>query len=75
MLGRVPVLHRGVAQLERNPTAGMLWEAKPLAATEKRLAALGIRSVVFAPCGNCGLDWLAVTRANTERLEAAVAEE
>ena len=61
--------------LRTQPARLMLWEAKPLAATEKRLAALGIRSVVFAPCGNCGVDWLAVTRANTERLEAAVADE
>jgi zinc transport system substrate-binding protein len=30
----------------------MIWEDEPLAETENRLEAMGIRSLVFRPCGN-----------------------
>ncbi len=41
-----------VALRETHPADWMLWEAEPLPATRRRLEALGIRSAVFAPCGN-----------------------
>ena len=54
----------------------MLWEAEPLAETERRLAALGVRSVVFAPGGNAPAagDWLELMDETGTRLATALAE-
>jgi zinc transport system substrate-binding protein len=51
----------------------MLWEAEPLEETARRLAELGVRSVVFAPCGNTpdDGDFLTVMNQNVTALAAA----
>ena len=58
--------------LPTHPARLMLWEAEPLAATRPRLRILGVRSVVYAPCGNTPAegDWLEVMIQNTSRLES-----
>jgi zinc transport system substrate-binding protein len=62
--------------LREQPARLMLWEADPLPETRRRLEALGIDSLVFAPCGNrCGDDWLAAMEANAAHLESAAAAE
>ncbi len=38
--------------LATHAAAWMIWEDEPLAETENRLEAIGIKSVVFRPCGN-----------------------
>lgn len=65
------------AILESHPARLMLWEDEPLPATARRLDTLGIRSVVFAPCGNAPAqgDWLAAMTENAVRLEGAVSDE
>lgn len=61
------------ALLREHPARLMLWEAEPVPSTAQRLTALGVESVVFAPCGNrCGEDWLVAMLANAARLEAAL---
>ena len=54
----------------------MLWEGPPLPETVRKLEALGVKSVVFDPCGNrpAAGDFLSVMRANIERLEQALPE-
>jgi len=51
----------------------MLWEAEPLAETAAQLEALGVRVVVFDPCGNRPDegDWLSVMRSNIQALTDA----
>ncbi len=58
--------------LPTHPARLMLWEAEPLAATRPRLRILGVRSVVYAPCGNTPAegDWLQVMLQNADRLES-----
>lgn len=58
--------------LPTHPARFMLWEAEPLAATRPRLRVLGVRSVVYAPCGNTPAegDWLEVMLQNASRLES-----
>ncbi len=58
--------------LPTHPARLMLWEAEPLAATRPRLRILGVRSVVYAPCGNTPAegDWLEVMIQNADRLES-----
>lgn len=50
----------------------MIWEGDPAAESVSKLEAIGIKSVVFDPCGNRpeGGDWLAVMRRNVENLKA-----
>jgi zinc transport system substrate-binding protein len=64
------------AILESHPARLLLWEDEPLLATARRLDALGIRSVVFAPCGNAPAqgDWLSAMMDNAARLERATSE-
>ena len=52
----------------------MLWEGEPLPEVVERLAALGVRSVVFDPCGNRPEegDFLDVMRKNAARLDRAL---
>ncbi len=54
----------------------MIWEDEPSAENVAAIAALGVKSVVFSPCANTPEtgDWLAVMKANLERIEALVAE-
>ena len=48
----------------------MIWEAEPLPDVAERLRRRGVRSIVYAPCANVPDegDFLAVMRANVERL-------
>ena len=59
--------------LQEHPARILVWEAEPLPQTRRRLDALGIESVVYAPAGDAapGVDWLGVMRSNAEGLEAA----
>jgi zinc transport system substrate-binding protein len=49
----------------------MIWEDAPSEANIAAVATLGLKSVVFAPCANRPAegDWLAVMKANVERME------
>lgn len=51
----------------------MLWEAAPRVATEKRLAAMGVRSIVFDPAPNAPAtgDFMRVMRNNVAALRTA----
>jgi len=63
---------RQLSGLANDHEAGwMLWEAEPLPATKDRLEEMGIRSVVFDPCGNAPEkgDFMAVMRQNVEGLK------
>jgi zinc transport system substrate-binding protein len=59
--------------LAEHPARWMLWEGEPLPAPAARLEGLGIRSVVYDPCGNAPSqgDFLTVMRQNLENLEQA----
>jgi zinc transport system substrate-binding protein len=59
--------------LEEHPARWMIWEAEPLASVAARLEGLGVRSVVFDPCGNTPEqgDLASVMDSNLDRLEAA----
>jgi len=48
----------------------MVWEAAPLPETKARLEKIGIRSVVFQPCGNepATGNYLSVMEQNVENL-------
>ena len=48
----------------------MLWESEPLEQTRSRLAAMGIRCVVFDPCGNIpgDGDFMSVMQNNIDGL-------
>jgi zinc transport system substrate-binding protein len=62
------------ALLEAHPARWILWEDEPVGETVRRLEALGVRSVVYAPCANTPVrgDFLSVMRDNAARLEAAL---
>ena len=59
--------------LETHAAAWMLWEGDPLPESVDRLAALGVRSVVFDPCGNTPEqgNFLSVMQQNLTRLQQA----
>jgi hypothetical protein len=59
--------------LDEHPARWMIWEGEPPPDTVRRLEAMGIRSVVYAPCGNRPEqgDFLAVMGQNLARLEDA----
>lgn len=62
------------SMLEGHAADWMLWEGDPLPASVERLAALGVRSLVFDPCGNrpeAG-DFLSVMRENAAQLRMAL---
>jgi zinc transport system substrate-binding protein len=64
---------RELAQLSETHDAGwMVWEGEPLEASLARLEEMGVRSVVFAPCGNVPPegDFMSVMRGNVDRLKA-----
>lgn len=56
--------------LESHPAKWMIWEGNPLDESVKRLADLGVHSIVFDPCGNTPAegDWLEVMKRNAEEL-------
>ena len=58
---------------DRGSANVMLWEAEPLLQTRERLAAIGLRLVVFNPAGNRpdNGDYLSVMRDNVTNLEQA----
>lgn len=62
--------------LEKHPATWMIWEDAPSEANIAAVAKLGLKSVVFAPCANRPAegDWLAVMKANVERMEAMLKE-
>ncbi len=56
--------------LAEHPAEWMLWEGEPMAETSSALSELGVRSLVFAPCGNAPEegDYLTVMRDNVSNL-------
>lgn len=62
--------------LKDHPARFMLWEGEPLSPIRERLDNLGVKIVVFEPCGNRPArgDFLSVMRANLERLKSALAD-
>jgi len=59
--------------LEDHTAQWMIWEGRPRQATARRLAEMGVQSLVFDPCGNVpeAGDWLSVMRKNVENLRRA----
>ena len=56
--------------LAKHPAQAMIWEGDPAPASVAKLQALGIKSIVFDPCGNrpeTG-DWLSVMQGNVANL-------
>lgn len=61
-----------LAKLQRDhPAAWMIWEGEPLPESVERLAKMGIRSIVFNPCGNRPDqgDFMTVMESNVENLK------
>jgi zinc transport system substrate-binding protein len=58
-----------------HPARWMIWEGDPLAETVRELEERGIRSLVYAPCGNAPGegDFLTMMRQNVSVIEAAFA--
>jgi zinc transport system substrate-binding protein len=58
--------------LATHPARWMIWENEPLPVTVQKLAAMGIGSTVFNPCGNVPEkgDFLTVMQANITNLES-----
>lgn len=72
----VPAVHQLSqlkAILEKHTAKWMIWEGDPLSESVEKLKSLGVRSLVFAPCGNRPIqgDFLSVMLQNVENLEAA----
>ncbi len=59
--------------LKAHPAKWMIWEGKPLPESTQQLQALGVKSLVFDPCGNTPDqgDFLSVMRQNVENLKPA----
>ncbi|MGD8413077.1 MAG: metal ABC transporter substrate-binding protein [Candidatus Latescibacterota bacterium] len=59
--------------LESHPAKWMIWEGAPNPESVKKLESLGVRSVVFDPCGNAPEkgDFLAVMQENVRNLRKA----
>ena len=64
-----------IGSLHHNDSQLMLWEGEPLPETAARLAALGVESAVFDPCGNRpeSGDYLSVMAKNLANLESVFA--
>jgi zinc transport system substrate-binding protein len=62
------------ALLAKHPAKWMIWEGEPLTASVEKLQALGVRSLVFAPCGNTPEqgDFLSVMQQNVVNLQQAL---
>jgi len=65
------------AILAKHPAQWMIWEAAPSEANAAAIAGLGVKSVVFSPSANRpeADDWLAVMKANLDRMEGLVKAE
>lgn len=64
---------RDLAHLADNHDAGwMVWEGEALTASVERLEEMGVKSVVFDPCGNVPEegDFMSVMRENIERIKS-----
>ena len=61
------------AILAKHPAKWMIWEGEPAKESVAKLDAIGVKSVVFDPCGNVpdAGDLLSVMKANVEALEKA----
>lgn len=60
--------------LADHPAAVMLWEGDPAPESVRMLQSIGVKSIVFDPCGNRpgeGADFLSVMKANAENLAKA----
>jgi zinc transport system substrate-binding protein len=59
--------------IEDHDAKWMIWEGEPLPESLQRLAEMGVKSVVFDPCGNVPEDgdFLTVMRKNIERMTTA----
>ena len=57
--------------LEHHPARWMIWEGQPLVAVVDQLESVGVKSIVFDPCGNVpdAGDFLSVMRENTDSLK------
>ena len=60
--------------LRDHPARWMIWEGRPLAETERRLLEMGVRCVVFDPCGNAPAegDFLTAMHANVAALRQSL---
>ena len=60
--------------VKTHPAKWMLWEGKPAEETVKKLAALGIKSVLFTPCANAPEkgDFLSIMQDNVARLKTVI---
>lgn len=58
--------------LESQPAKWMIWEGEPLEETRTRLGELGVKCLIFPPCGNrpASGDYLSTMRASIEQLRA-----
>jgi zinc transport system substrate-binding protein len=65
-----------VKLLQNHPAQWMIWEGEPLPESVARLEEMGIRSVVFDPCGNRpdDGDFLTVMKDNATRLQRVFAD-
>lgn len=61
--------------LQSHPAKWMIWEGVPASESVKKLEDMGIRSLVFDPCGGppdkAEGDWLSVMKSNLDGLEAS----
>lgn len=59
--------------LKDHPARWMIWEAEPFQESVERLESMGIKSLVFDPCGNVpgDGDFLTVMRQNVDNLKLA----
>ena len=61
------------AILSKHPAKWMIWEGEPAKESVAKLDAIGVKSLVFDPCGNVpdSGDFLSVMKANIDALEKA----
>lgn len=59
--------------LGSHPAKSMIWEGEPAKESVEKLAALGIASIIFDPCGNApeGGDFISVMKSNVVAMEKA----
>jgi zinc transport system substrate-binding protein len=57
--------------LTKHPAKWMVWEGKPLKETQEKLRTLGVKSIVFNPCGNTPQtgDYLSVMQQNVKNFK------
>jgi zinc transport system substrate-binding protein len=66
-----------VVILKNYPAQWMIWEGSPAGETVAKLRSIGIKSLVFEPCGNVPDqgDFLSVMRENLKNLQQAFSRE